>query len=128
MRHIRQAIYVVLAGLLILGCGAGAAPTISELKISTDPVERGKQANGQFKVSDPDGLGGLRGKVFFTGPGVTTADMAIQGASDAMTAALVPFAFVLMPSTPTGKYTLKVVVWDGDDNESNPLSATFELK
>ena len=124
----RQTLYVVLAALLILGCDPGTAPTISDLKITTSPVERGKQATGQFNVSDPEGLGGLRGKVFFSGPGTTSADMPIQGTSDSMTAALVPFAFVLLQTTPTGTYSLKLLVYDGDDNESNPLTTQFELK
>lgn len=125
----RQTLYVVLAALLILGCGGtGSSPTISNLKITTSPVERGKQASGQFQVSDPDGLGGLRGKVFFSGPGITSADMPIQNTSDSMTQAIVPFAFVLLQTTPTGTYTLKLVVYDGDGNESNALTTQFELK
>lgn len=128
MTHMRQILYVLLAASLIIGCDPGTAPTISDLKINTNPVERGKQASGQFKVSDPEGLAGLRGKVFFSGPGTTSADMPIQGTSASMTAALVPFAFVLLPSTPVGQYTLKVVVFDGDNNESNPLTTQFQLK
>lgn len=128
MRHLRQTLYVMVAGLLIFGCGPGSAPTISDLKITTDPVERNKQAIGQFKVADPDGLGGLRGKVFFSGAATAEADMPIQGVTDDMTSVPVQFAFMLLPTSPTGTYTLRVAVWDGDDNESNSLSTTFALK
>jgi len=65
-------------------------------------VTRGAQANGSLQVQDPDGLGDMRLELSFSGPAETTTEVAVQGASDAMTAAQVPFVFGLNAAAPAG--------------------------
>ncbi|MCA9670162.1 MAG: hypothetical protein KC503_31425 [Myxococcales bacterium] len=119
---------LLLAAVCVVAsaCGAGEPPTISQLSLPQQAVTLGQQANGALQVSDPDGLGGMRLRLTFSGPATTATDVAVQGASDAITEAQVPFVFGLLGSAPVGTYTLEVVAIDGDDNTSNALSGTVE--
>lgn len=132
MKRWRQgvSVTVAVAALCTVACGdqAGTSPSISDLKLTSTQVERGKQAGGSFQVTDPDGLAGLKARMKLSGPASNTLDLPVQGATDAMTTLQVPFIFILATAAPAGDYTLQMSAFDGDGNESNALSVKFTAK
>ena len=127
----RRHLPVLLVALAFCSTACGtssSAPTVTNLVLTTSPVERGKQASGKIDISDPDGLAGLRLKLSFSGPATVSTETPLQGASASITQTTAPFVFMLTAATPTGSYTLSVTAIDGDGNESQPATATFDLK
>ena len=126
----RRAWFVLLAtaGLLALGgCGSGSAPSLSSLTITTLPVTRGTTEVATVIVSDPEGLGGLKMEMTFSGPITATVPVQLSGTSPSMTTAKVTLQFRLKATAPSGTYTISVTATDGDGHRSAPVSTTFTL-
>jgi hypothetical protein len=127
----RSAIMAVLALALttcLAACGGGEAPTLSNLSLPST-MTRGIQATGKVKVEDLDGLGGLVMNMRLTGPMAIPANPApVAGASDSLTMAEVPIMLTLPTVAPAGAYTFFITATDGDDNVSNELSASVQVK
>ncbi|MCC7386073.1 MAG: hypothetical protein IT384_29770 [Deltaproteobacteria bacterium] len=113
----------------VAACGGeGAAPQISNLTVSTSSITRGTPSDGSVTVHDDDGLGSLRLELMFAGPSPVTTDVAVQGATDAVTEAAVPFAFALTAGAQPGAYTLEVHAIDADGHRSNGLSTSLTVQ
>jgi len=122
----------VLFLVVVLGaCGdgeSGSAPTISNLTMGSNTVSPGGQITGTLRIADPDGLGGMSVTLDISGPASANSTVPVQGASDAMTEADVPFVVMLAAAAPTGAYTVKVTATDGDGNVSNALTAQITVQ
>jgi hypothetical protein len=129
LREARILTVVAALAALAAGCGKGAPPTISDLTL-TATVSRGGQLDGQVKVSDPDGLGGLKMALRMAGPGVQQPEQTIgvANASDAIKEALLPFALLISAQAPPGSYSVTIAALDGDGERSNELTSSFTVK
>jgi hypothetical protein len=119
---------ICVVWLMACGGGSGTAPTISNLQLSTTTVAPGDQITGTMRIADPDGLGGLSVSLTVAGPVSAQSSVPVQGASDALTQADVPFFVNISAMAPTGSYTVTVTATDGDGNTSNPLSTQVTVQ
>jgi hypothetical protein len=119
---------VCVVWLMACGGGSGTAPTISNLQMSATTVAPGDQITGTMRIEDPDGLGGLSVSLTISGPVSAQSSVPVQGASDALTQADVPFFVNISAMAPTGSYTVTVTATDGDGNTSNPLSTQVTVQ
>ncbi|MCB9557383.1 MAG: hypothetical protein H6707_14850 [Deltaproteobacteria bacterium] len=129
MKFVRSLVLWIGVATAWTACGGeGVAPSVSALQITTSPVVRGQQANGTVNVVDPDGLGGLKLALAFSGPASLTTETPVQGASDALTQAAAPFFFLLTQASAAGHYTLAVTAIDGAGNRSLPVSTEIDVQ
>jgi hypothetical protein len=126
--NVKQVGLVSAVWLVACGSGPGEAPTISNLKMSATTVSPGDQITGTMRISDPDGLGGMSVSLAISGPLSAQSSTPVQGASDALTEADVPFFVNLSALAPTGVYSITVTATDGDGNTSNTLTTQVTVK
>src|SRR5437762_2146934 len=124
---------VIVVGFLLAmmcGCGGGGVPPVlSNVAVSTSPVVRGQPASGQAHVADPDGLGGLKMRLRIAGASASaTSEVAVQGASDSVKEADVPFLFVVSTAAPAGGYTVGVTAIDGSGNTSREVTISVNVQ
>jgi hypothetical protein len=118
--------YAVL--FLLIGCGGGSAPELSEFQISTSPIVRGQPIDGTVKLRDADGLGGIEIQGELSGPASATLDVPVQGATDALTESTVGLVLLLTTAAPAGSYTASLVATDPDGMESEPVTVAMDVQ
>jgi hypothetical protein len=126
--NLKQMGIVSALWLVACGGGSGVAPTISNLKMSSTTVSPGDKITGTMRISDPDGLGGMSVSLSISGPISAQSSTPVQGASDALTEADVPFFVSLSALAPTGVYSVTMTATDADGNTSNALTAEVTVK
>lgn len=127
-----RSVSVLFVAVVLGACGgdgaSGGAPTISNLTLGSSTVSPGGQITGTLHILDPDGLGGMSVTLDISGPAAAKSTVPVQGASDALTEADVPFVVLLAAAAPTGAYTVKVTATDGDGNTSNTLTEPITVQ
>ena len=120
----------LFAGLLLLAaCGTSdpVAPVVSELSITTMPVVRGMDVAGKVKVTDDNGLDGLKLKLALSGADTASIQVPVTGATADLSAIDATFSFTLQATAATGHYDLAVSAIDGGGLESDAATTSFDV-
>lgn len=73
------------------------------------------------------GVAGCR-SASVSGPASAQSSVPVQGATDAITEADVPFIVMIAAAAPTGVYTVTITATDGDGNTSDALTTQVTVQ